>query len=83
MNELAEDKILKEEIEQMRQQLYAFIDAEFPSERIVSFSQELDLLINKYNKWEKYGGWNSSTSTIFFSDHDYKFGNLHRYLKII
>ncbi|MBC8588284.1 aspartyl-phosphate phosphatase Spo0E family protein [Paratissierella segnis] len=50
MNELAEDKILKEEIEQMRQQLYAFIDAEFPSERIVSFSQELDLLINKYNK---------------------------------
>ena len=65
MNKLAEDKRLKEEIEKMRQELYTFIDENLSDERIVSFSQELDLLINKYNKWEKYGGWNSNTSTIF------------------
>jgi hypothetical protein len=50
MNKLAEDKRLKEEIEKMRQELYTFIDENLSDERIVSFSQELDLLINKYNK---------------------------------
>lgn len=50
MNKLAKGKMLKEEIEQMRYRLYELLDADMPNNRIVSFSQELDLLINKYNE---------------------------------
>lgn len=53
MDKVIEHKNLKEEIEQKRRQLYKLLELELNKDIIVNFSQELDLLINRYNEIAK------------------------------
>lgn len=53
MNKLYENEELKEEIELKRQQLYELLELDLNKDIIVKFSQELDLLINRYNEITK------------------------------
>lgn len=49
-NNLEAKKILRDEIEEKRNELYELLELELNDEKVVDFSQELDLLINKYNE---------------------------------
>ena len=53
MDKIIEYENLKEEIELKRRQLYKLLELELNGDIIVNFSQELDLLINRYNEITK------------------------------
>lgn len=55
MDKIIEHENLKEEIEKKRRQLYKLLELELNGDIIVNFSQELDLLINRYNEINRQG----------------------------
>lgn len=67
MDKIIEHENLKEEIEKKRRQLYKLLELELNGDIIVNFSQELDLLINRYNEINRQGrqGDRSSDWCIF------------------
>ena len=50
MKEIYEHTELKKKIEEKRQRLYKLLELETNENLILELSQELDLLINRYNK---------------------------------